>query len=133
MVEKRCLDAVMAFADKINMHDVEGLCGLMPEDHVFVDSLGSLIRGRAEMHRAWKGYFKLFPDYKISFETIIEKDNIVALFGSASGTYAPEGQLHEENKWEVPAAWKVVVKNQLVAEWRVYADNYKTVRMIRGM
>jgi ketosteroid isomerase-like protein len=133
MEEKRCLDVVMAFADKINSHDVDALCELMTDDHVFVDSLGSLIHGREEMHRAWKGYFKLFPDYKISFETIMERDNIAALFGTAFGTYAPEGQLREENKWEVPAAWRAVVKGHKIAEWRIYADNYKTVRMIRGL
>jgi len=46
------LAAALAFFDAINRHDVEKLAGLMTEDHVFVDSLGSTMRGRETM-RAW--------------------------------------------------------------------------------
>jgi len=32
-------------------------------------------------------------------------------------------ELKVENRWETPAAWRVVVEDGLVAEWRVYSDN----------
>ena len=54
------------------------------------------------------------------------------LLGSARGTYNVEGSLMEENLWEVPAAWKAVVKDGYVTEWRVFADNYKTVKLLQS-
>lgn len=57
---------------------------------------------------------------------------VFALFGTARGTYEVDGQLLAENKWEVPAAWKAVVRDGLLAEWHVFAENYKTVKMIKG-
>jgi hypothetical protein len=91
------------------------------------------MRGREQMRRAWTGYFKWFPDYKISIEEAIQKSDIVGLFGKAQGTYCIDGKLLEENKWEIPAAWRAFVKEGLVAEWQVYADNYKTEKMIKGL
>ena len=57
---------------------------------------------------------------------------MVALFFSAlpSGTYNVRGKLLEKNRWEVPAAWKAVVKNSQVVEWHVFADNYKTAKIL---
>ena len=40
----------------------------------------------------------------------------VAVFGAAGGTIAG-------TKWRTPAAWLAVVQDDLVKEWRVYADN----------
>jgi len=48
----------------------------------------------------------------------------VAVFGTARGTYALQGKLRKENHWEVPAAWKAMVQEGCVAEWRVFADNW---------
>jgi hypothetical protein len=56
---------------------------------------------------------------------------IVLLTGSARGTYAVGGNLPTENHWEVPSAWKAVVRNAQIAEWHVYADN-QPVRKIMG-
>ena len=38
------------------------------------------------------------------------------MFGTAGGTIA-------EHAWEKPDAWRAVIENGLVKEWRVYADN----------
>jgi len=45
-------------------------------------------------------------------------------------TYCVDGKLSEENKWEIPVAWKAVVKDGLIAEWRVYADNSPIFRIM---
>ena len=121
------------FIERMNAHDVDGLCALMTNDHTFVDSIGSTIHGRGEMHRAWTGYFRLFPDYKIVSEDLLQTGNTIAVFGRASATYSPSGHMYKDHHWEVPAAWKAVIKDNLIAEWHVYADNYKTVRMIKGV
>jgi len=130
MTTKNPLDIVRAFVEKINAHDVAGLCALMPEDHVFVDSLGMRTSGRETMRAGWTGYFAWFPDYQISGTDIFARDHLVALFGLARGTYSVGGKLLEENKWEIPAAWRAVVKDGLIAEWRVYADNSPVLRIM---
>jgi ketosteroid isomerase-like protein len=122
---------VLQFIDRVNAADVDGLCALMTEDHVFIDGLGNRAVGREKLRPGWKSYFAWFPDYRISHEEIFEDHNVVALFGSASGTYAVNGKLPKENHWEIPAAWKAVVRNGLIAEWQVYCDN-QPVRKLLG-
>ena len=121
---------VRAFVEKINAHDVAGLCALMPENHVFIDSLGMRMSGRETMRAGWTRYFNWFPDYQISVDDIFVRDHLVGLFGVACGTYSVAGKLLDENKWEIPAAWRAVVQDGLMAEWRVYADNSPVLRMM---
>lgn len=131
MAGKEPTEVVLAFMERINAADVEGLCSLMTDDHLFVDALGTRVQGRESMRQAWKLYFGWIPDYKVSHEEILPKGNLVAVFGTARGTYATDGKLREENKWEIPAAWLAVVRDELVAQWRVYADN-QPVRKLMG-
>ena len=131
MAEKQPAELVLAFMERINQRDINGLCALMTEDHVFIDALGARVQGRESMRKAWTGYFGMIPDYKVSHEEVLQHGNVVAVFGTARGTYAPEGRLKKENFWEIPAAWKAVVRNGLIAEWRVYADN-QPVRKLMG-
>lgn len=123
---------VLAFLDAINSRNVDRLCALMSEDHVFVDALGNRVQGRESMRKAWAGYFQWFPGYRVSHEEILSDGQLVAAFGSAEGTYAPKGNLVQENHWNAPAAWKAVVEGGLVKEWRVYADN-QAARKIMGV
>jgi hypothetical protein len=37
-----------------------------------------------------------------------------------------------ENHWNAPAAWRAVVRDGLIAEWQVYADN-QSARKIMGV
>jgi ketosteroid isomerase-like protein len=122
-MEKTALDVALAFVDRINSHDVEGLVALMTEDHCFVDGLGQTVRGRERMKTGWSGYLDWFPDYAVKVDDILSKGNMVGLFGTAQGTYSVNGKLSPENQWEIPAAWKAVVQGRRVSEWRVYADN----------
>ena len=114
---------VLAFLDAINSGDVNRLCALMTEDHLFVDALGNKVQGKESMRKAWAGYFQLFPDYRVSHAEILSDGKLVAAFGSAEGTYARNGKLTKSSRWAAPAAWKAVVQDGLVKEWRVYADN----------
>jgi uncharacterized protein (TIGR02246 family) len=123
---------VLAFMDAINSRDVDKLCALMTEDHRFVDGLGNAMKGRESMRKGWMGYFQLFPDYRVSHEEILSHGELVAVFGSAEGTYAPKGQAAKENHWSAPAAWMAIVKDKLIQEWRVYADN-QAARKIMGV
>jgi ketosteroid isomerase-like protein len=117
------LQVAEAFVDRINAQDVDGLCGLMTEDHLFLDGMGTEGRGREHMRSGWKWYFAMVPDYWVTIEKVFQKDNVIALFGNAGGTYTRDGKLDPRNKWQVPAAWQAVIKDDKVAVWRVYADN----------
>jgi ketosteroid isomerase-like protein len=123
MMEKTPTDIVLEFVARINRHDAAGLAALMSEDHSFVDGLGQIVRGRDRMEKGWLGYFGWFPDYSIQVDEILNAGNLVALFGTAEGTYSVEGKLVAENHWKIPAAWKAVLRGGLVSEWAVYADN----------
>ena len=120
---KSVVDVALAFVERINEHDVDGLVALMTEDHCFVDGLAQVVRGREQMKMGWRAYFGWFPDYCVRVEDILSTGNVVGLFGTAQGTYAVNGELLPRNHWEIPAAWKAVVLKRRVSEWRVYADN----------
>jgi ketosteroid isomerase-like protein len=134
-MRKTAADAALTFVDYINCHDVSNLCAMMTDDFLFVDGLGQEIRGPREIERGWKAYFAWFPDYSIQVDDSFNIGGTLAgLFGYAHGTFAADGQLLPENRWRIPAAWKARVRDGLISEWRVYADNepvWKIMRMKR--
>jgi ketosteroid isomerase-like protein len=112
-----------AFVEAINRRSVEELVALMTEDHVFIDGAGSRGEGREKMKAGWEGYFHMVPDYEVVVDETFADGNVVVMVGRAEGTYAVEGNLLPENRWQAPAAWRALIREGLVAEWRVYADN----------
>jgi ketosteroid isomerase-like protein len=117
------LDTVNAFVGQINAHDVTALAALMTPDHRFIDSVGAIMEGRDRMREGWRQYFKMVPDYRIDITRSYADGAEVALLGSACGTYLRDGRLTPEGAWQTPAAWRAIVRDSLVAEWQVYADN----------
>jgi len=124
------IDVVKAFIAAINRRAPSEISGLMTEDHVFVDSAGTVHAGREKMAAGWEEYFGMFPDYRIELENILADEALVAAFGSASGTYNGTRGLVPENRIEMPAAWKAVVENGKVKLWQVYADWTEGTRII---
>lgn len=116
-------ETVQRFVDQINAHDVEGLSVLLTPDHRFIDSLGSVIVDRETMRQGWREYFQMVPDYHIEITHSFTDGVEVALLGSAGGTYARDKQMKPADAWQTPAAWHAVVRDGLIAEWHVYADN----------
>jgi len=104
------------FAAAINRHDVEALAALMTADHVFVDSMGQQVQGIASMEAGWRGYFAMCPDYWIRTDDVVADDGVVLAAGEAGGAI-------DGIPWQTPAAWKAVVRDGKVVEWRVFADN----------
>jgi len=116
------IDVVKAFIAAINKGNVSQLTSLMTEDHTFVDSGGRVESGRDNMANGWSQYFRMFPDYKIDVQSILQDGSFVAVFGFASGTYNGKRGLVPENRIEMPAAWKAIVENGKIKLWQVYAD-----------
>jgi len=112
---------VLNFVEAINEHNVEKICSLMTDDHKFIDSQGIAVVGKVKMRAGWTGYFQLFPDYKIEVTDIFIREDTIAAFGFAGGTF--KGLREQKgNSWRLPASWKAVVKNEKIQLWQVYAD-----------
>lgn len=124
------INVVKAFIAAINRRAPSEISGLMTEDHTFVDSGGSSQSGRENMAAGWGEYFRIFPDYKIQIDSVLGDKTLVAVFGSASGTYNGKRGLVPENRIEMPAAWKAVVENGKVKLWQVYTDWTEGTRII---
>jgi len=124
------IDVVTAFVAAINRRNPHEICDLMTEDHTFVDSRGRVESGRQKMTAGWHEYFRMFPDYTIHVETILADHELVAVFGSASGTYNGKRGPVIQNRIEMPAAWRAVVQNSKVKRWQVYADWTEGTRTI---
>jgi ketosteroid isomerase-like protein len=110
------------FVKAINEHDTEEIISLMSNDHIFIDTYGNK-QSKCEMESGWPGYFEWFPDYQIEISDIFEKENTIAVFGFASGTYHGKKTQNNENYWRIPAVWRAVVENDKIKIWQVYADS----------
>lgn len=64
----------------------------------------------------------MFPDYEIRVENMLRDGSLVAVFGSACGTYNGKRGLVSANRIEMPAAWKAIVENGKVKFWQVFTD-----------
>lgn len=131
--EEAAIRVAHAFAGAINRQSPDEIVSLMTDDHVFFDGMGTRVADNEKMRTGWGEYFAMFPDYTITIEESFARGDadgdVVAMLGAAQGTYAPDGVLRPENRWQIPAAWRAVVRGSRIAEWRVYADN-EPVRQI---
>jgi ketosteroid isomerase-like protein len=112
-----------AFIRAINRQDVDALVELMPEQHRFIDSLGTSYEGRETLRRGWTKYFAMVPDYTVAIEETYSDGPVVIMLGVAQGTYVPHGELKPENRWSTPTAFRAHIEDGKVSEWRVYCDN----------
>lgn len=85
----------------------------MTADHTFIDREGKTGRTKEFMARGWREFFKMFPGYRNTFTRIESRDDLVVILGFA---YWSEEQPYD------PVIWTASVVNDLVREWRVYAD-----------
>jgi ketosteroid isomerase-like protein len=119
------------FVGAINRHDLEGLTGLMPEGHRFIDSRGNVLAGREKVRSGWEEYFRLVHDYSIELHESFCRGPVVVMIGVAEGSYAVDGQLTMEDRWSTPAAFRAFVEDGKVTEWRVFADNEPVRKRMR--
>jgi ketosteroid isomerase-like protein len=110
------MEAFQRFVAAINRHDVEAIVTRMASDHAFVDSLGNRVDGAKPMAAGWRGYFTMCPDYWIRTDVLMADGGVVLAVGEAGGTI-------DGATWRTPAAWKAVICDGAVQEWRVFADN----------
>jgi ketosteroid isomerase-like protein len=122
--------AARAFAEAIGRHDPDALLALVSPSHCMIDALGSRLEGLENLRSAWMGYFRMVPDYEATVEETFSCGPAVVLLGMARGTYTRDGQLRPENRWQTPLAVRAQVKDGLLEEWRIYADNEPMRRLM---
>ncbi|WP_238005548.1 DUF4240 domain-containing protein [Dactylosporangium sp. AC04546] len=103
---------VIAFNDRINDRDIDGLMALMTDDHTFVDAAGATVVGRVECAAAWRGFFATFPDYRNRFDAVSAIGGIVTVGGRSECS---------EPALAGPARWSAIVRLDKVARWQVEA------------
>ena len=111
-------DPVSAFVEAINRGDVRQLALLMTEDHLFIDSVGNEVSGRATMMAGWARYFEAFRGYRLTVDLRFDHRDHVVLFGHTHAIHAASGR-----EVRTRAACLALIKNGLIAEWCVFADN----------
>ena len=126
----RSESVVRSFIGRINAHDPEGIVALCGARHIFIDSLGRRISGRAKLLTAWRGYFGLVEDYRVHASVLLSRGPLVVVLGSASGSIASASSAGG-SAWSIPAAWRALVKGGRVALWQVFADNTPVTELLR--
>jgi ketosteroid isomerase-like protein len=109
----RARDLAIAFNDRINARDLNGLAALMTDDHTFTDSEGVAVAGKAACIEAWRGFFEAYPDYRNHFESFVDDHDAVTVIGHSECS---------EPSLVGPALWRVTVREGLVATWSVSED-----------
>lgn len=113
MNPKSSREIALQFNDCINARDINGLAGLMSDDHAFIDSVGNTDQGKENCLKAWRGFFEQFPDYKNIFTSVTDKDSDVVIRGYS---------ICSDKRLAGLAIWTAKVKDEKLVEWRVYDD-----------
>jgi ketosteroid isomerase-like protein len=116
-------ETVEAFVGAINSGDAEAIGACMTEDHVFIDSLGNRVTGRAAMIAGWRAYLSLFPDYQITVQRLMADGPEALLCGQTRATFHRNGAPADGTAVTLFAAWRALVNEDKIALWQVYADN----------
>ncbi len=115
--------AALRFNEKINRRDLEGLVGLMTEDHTFIDKPGKVSKGKNVMKEGWRTFFDAYPDYRNVFIRVqVADDDFVVMVGYSTCSHKP---------LDGPALWSAKVRGGRVSEWRVYEDTAQNRRKLR--
>jgi ketosteroid isomerase-like protein len=105
------LNAAVKFNEKINQRDLDGLAEMMTEDHAFIDSEGTVTRGKQVMRDDWAKFFEQFPDYKNIFNTVTVQNDVAVMVGYS---------VCSEKKLSGPNIWTAKAVGKRISEWRVY-------------
>jgi ketosteroid isomerase-like protein len=103
----------LQFNEYINNQDINGLSGLMTQDHTLIVREGDVVKGKESNTNAWIDFFNQFPDYNNFFTRVESKDNLVIIIGYA---------IWSKESSEDHVIWTAKIEDDLVAQWRIYED-----------
>ena len=90
--QREPMQVVVEFIKRINAGNLDQIAELLTNDHIFQDALGKRFIGKETLRQGWKMYYAQVADYKIRGEDFFVDKNVVAIFGTASGTSKINGQ-----------------------------------------
>jgi hypothetical protein len=111
--------AVIAFIDRINHTDIDGLIDLMTDDHTLSILDEPPVSGLERLRRAWQGYFDAFPDYVIYPRRIVEDGARVALLGHTTGSHLG---LPDEQEALEDVIWTAEARDGRLSRWSIVED-----------
>jgi ketosteroid isomerase-like protein len=104
------------FVDAINSHDVEALCLLMTDNHVFTDACGRTHHSVDRLRQAWQDTFRWFPDYQIRIERFVIDGQFVVLIGNT------RAKADSEHCSAIPTVWTAEIEGNRISSWQVYLN-----------
>lgn len=113
------LAAVLGFIDCINRGDLQGLAGLMRDDHRLVVFEEPPLVGRDANLEAWKGYFSSFPAYVIYPRHLTAAGSQVAVLGTTTGSHLGLPDMKEA---AITVIWLADVADGRLSLWQVAED-----------
>ena len=117
MIAQHKINLVNQFNDFINNQNLDGLSGLMTTDHTFIDSENNKIAGKYNCLKAWKEFFSSFPYYINVFTSTTENKNLIVITGYS---------VCSDKRLNGQAIWSAKIRNDKIAEWRVYKNSPET-------
>ena len=84
-----------------------------------LDRDGNIRQSKQVMIRSWGKFFEMVPKYRNTFTRVESDENLVVILGYA---YWSEEQPYD------PVIWTATIVNDLVREWRIYADSEENRR-----
>jgi len=116
----KAIQTTLAFVEKINQSDIEGVIALLSPDTTYVDLAGNMERGKEQLADYWRGYLKAHPNYQIYIHRIFTIKNEVVLVGRTTGSHL---KLPDEIEFqEQGLIWLVDSSDGLIESWRLYQD-----------
>lgn len=123
MNESTIKNIAIRFNVQVNNRNLEALTQLMTKGHRFIDSSGDIVEGQEKMKKAWRDFFELYPNYRNIFSEVQVRGNLVIMAGHSECS---------EKVLQGPTIWTAIIRDDLVAEWRVYEDT-EEVRQTLGL
>lgn len=111
----------LLFNERINARDLGGLSALMTDDHTFIDREEGRHHGKDRMTEGWRTFFEQFPEYRNTFVRVESVGDLVVILGYAEWTTGGDRD---------HAIWTAVVRDDLVADWRVCEDTESNRRQL---
>lgn len=111
----------LLFNERINGRDIDGLAALITDDHTFIDREDGIYRGKERMTQGWIEFFQNFPEYRNTFSRVESRGDLVILIGYA--TWSKGAQPDH-------AIWTATIRDDKVAEWRIYEDTVENREML---
>ena len=119
----------IAFIDRINAGEVDGLARLMTEDHELLVFTEPPVAGREANAEAWNGYATAYPNYRIYIHETGRREGVVSILGHTTGSHLG---LPDEEEARETLIWQAEIRSGQVRRWRLVEDSAANRELLFG-